>query len=56
MNEPVYLAAHHQSAFGSLMAVTLREIVRNAVAGVSADAKCGQAILDVGVVGTTCTC
>jgi hypothetical protein len=42
MNKPVYIAAYHQSEFGKLMALTVPDIIRKAVAGVCATASTGR--------------
>lgn len=55
MNKPIYIAAYHQSEFGKLMAMSVPEIVSNAVTGVCNEIKCDPAVVDVGSVGATCT-
>ncbi|MEW5982635.1 MAG: thiolase family protein [Acidobacteriota bacterium] len=55
MNKPIYIAAYHQSEFGKLMAMTVPEIVSNAVTGVCNEIACDPAVVDVGSVGATCT-
>jgi acetyl-CoA C-acetyltransferase len=52
--KPIYIAAYHQSEFGKLMAMTVPEIVKNAVAGVCGEIKCDPATIDVGSVGAAC--
>jgi acetyl-CoA acetyltransferase len=52
--KPIYIAAYHQSEFGKLMAMTVPEIVKNAVAGVCGDIKCDPASIDVGSLGAAC--
>ncbi|MBZ5538029.1 MAG: hypothetical protein LAO31_18895 [Acidobacteriia bacterium] len=32
--KPIYIAAYHQSNFGKLMAMSVPEIIRNAIPGV----------------------
>jgi acetyl-CoA acetyltransferase len=55
MIKPIYIAAYHQSEFGKLMAMTVPEIVANAVTGVCREIKIDPAAIDVGSVGATCT-
>jgi acetyl-CoA C-acetyltransferase len=54
MRKPVYIAAYHQSKFGKLMAMTVPEIIANAVEGVCREIKVQPAAIDVGSIGATC--
>jgi acetyl-CoA C-acetyltransferase len=54
MRQPVYIAAYHQSKFGKLMAMTVPEIVTNAVNGVCQEIKADTSIIDVGSIAATC--
>jgi acetyl-CoA acetyltransferase len=55
MNKPVYIAAYHQSEFGKLMAMTVPEIIKAAVAGACGEIQADPSAIDVGSVGATCT-
>jgi len=50
----IYIAAYHQSKFGKLMAMSVPEIVQNAVLGVCSEIGVQPAALDVGSIGATC--
>lgn len=50
----VYIAAYHQSKFGKLLAMTLPEIVANAVTETCAEIGAEPAAIDVGSIGATC--
>lgn len=54
MRKPVYIASYHQSKFGKLMAMSVPEIVANAVKEVCAEIKVDPAVADVGSVGAVC--
>ncbi len=54
MRERVYIAAYHQSRFGKLMAMTIPEIVTNAVNGVCREIKADAKAIDVGSIAATC--
>lgn len=50
----IYIAAYHQSKFGKLLAMTVPEIVKNAIAGVCKEIGAEPSALDVGSIGATC--
>lgn len=54
MIKPVYIAAYHQSKFGKLMAMTIPEIVKNAIEGACKEIGVEPSALDVGSIGATC--
>ena len=54
MMKPVYIAAYHQSKFGKLMAMTVPDIVKNAIEGACNDIGVEPSALDVGSIGATC--
>src|ERR1039457_2909791 len=50
----IYIAAYHQSKFGKLMAMSVPEIIQNAVNGACSEIGVEPAVLDVGSIGATC--
>ena len=50
----IYIAAYHQSKFGKLMAMSVPEIIQNAVVGACSEIGVEPAVLDVGSIGATC--
>ncbi len=54
MSQPIYIAAYHQSKFGKLMAMTIPDIITNAVAGVCQQIDAPASALDVASVGSAC--
>jgi len=50
----VYIAAYHQSKFGKLMAMTVPEIVANAVTETCGEIGAEPSTIDVGSIGATC--
>jgi acetyl-CoA C-acetyltransferase len=50
----IYIAAYHQSKFGKLMAMSVPEIIQNAILGACGEIKVEPAVLDVGSIGATC--
>ena len=54
MNKTVYIAAYNQSKFGKLMAMTVPQIVRNAIEAVCRQISVTPAAIDVGSVGAAC--
>jgi acetyl-CoA C-acetyltransferase len=50
----IYIAAYHQSKFGKLMAMTVPEIVANAVTETCAEIGAEPSAIDVGSIGATC--
>jgi acetyl-CoA C-acetyltransferase len=54
MNKPVYIAAYNQSKFGKLMAMTVPQIVSNALTEVCQQIKVPPSSIDVGAVGSAC--
>jgi len=54
MNKTVYIAAYNQSKFGKLMAMTVPQIVRNAVESVCRQISVTPAAIDVGSIGAAC--
>lgn len=52
--KPIYIAAYHQSKFGKLFAMSIPDIVKNAVEGVCKEIGVEPAVLDVGSIGATC--
>jgi acetyl-CoA C-acetyltransferase len=54
MRKPVYIAAYHQSKFGKLLAMTIPEVVENAVAGVCNEINVPASAMDVGSIGAVC--
>ncbi len=54
MNKRVYIAAYNQSKFGKLMAMTVPQIVRNAIESVCRQINVTPAAIDVGSIGAAC--
>jgi acetyl-CoA acetyltransferase len=54
MNQPIYIAAYHQSRFGKLLGMTVPEIIENAVTGVCREVDADPAAVDVASIGATC--
>jgi acetyl-CoA acetyltransferase len=54
MNKTVYIAAYNQSKFGKLMAMTVPQIVRNAIEAVCRQISVTPAAIDVGAIGAAC--
>ena len=54
MNKTVYIAAYNQSKFGKLMAMTVPQIVRNAIESVCRQISVTPGAIDVGSVGAAC--
>jgi acetyl-CoA C-acetyltransferase len=52
--KPIYIAAYHQSVFGKLMAMTVPEIVSNAVTCACREIGIEPSALDVASIGATC--
>jgi len=52
--KPVYIAAYNQSKFGKLMAMTVPQIVRNAIESVCRQINVPPAAIDVGSIGAAC--
>ena len=52
--KPIYIAAYHQSVFGKLMAMTVPEIVSNAVTCTCREIGIEPSALDVASIGATC--
>jgi acetyl-CoA C-acetyltransferase len=50
----IYIAAYHQSKFGKLMAMSVPEIIQNAILEVCSEINVEPAALDVGSIGATC--
>jgi len=50
----IYIATYHQSKFGKLMAMSVPEIIQNAVLGACKEIGVEPAVLDVGSIGATC--
>ncbi len=54
MSKRVYIAAYNQSKFGKLMAMTVPQIVKNAVEGVCRVISAPPSAIDVGSIGAAC--
>ena len=54
MSKRIYIAAYNQSKFGKLMAMTVPQIVRNAVEGVCRQISVTPSAIDVGSIGAAC--
>ena len=54
MSKPIYIAAYNQSKFGKLMAMTVPQIVRNAVEAVCRQINVTPSAMDVGSIGAAC--
>jgi acetyl-CoA C-acetyltransferase len=54
MSKRVYIAAYNQSKFGKLMAMTVPQIVRNAIESVCRQINVTPAAIDVGSIGAAC--
>jgi acetyl-CoA acetyltransferase len=52
--KPIYIAAYHQSKFGKLLAMTVPEIVENAILGACREIGVEASVLEVGSIGATC--
>ncbi len=52
--KPIYIAAYHQSKFGKLLAMTVPEIIENAILGACREIGVESTLLDVGSIGATC--
>jgi acetyl-CoA C-acetyltransferase len=52
--KPIYIAAYRQSKFGKLMAMSVPEIIQNAINGACSEIGVEPAVLDVGSIGATC--
>ncbi len=52
--KPIYIAAYHQSRFGKLLAMTVPEIIENAILGACREIGVEPTVLDVGSIGATC--
>ena len=50
----IYVACYHQSVFGKLFAMSIPEIVQNAVLGVCKEIDADPEAIDVGSIGATC--
>ena len=50
----IYVACYHQSVFGKLFAMSIPEIVQNAVLGVCKEIDTDPEAIDVGSIGATC--
>jgi acetyl-CoA C-acetyltransferase len=49
----IYIAAYHQSKFGKLMAMSVPEIIQNAVQGACNEIGVEPSVLDAGSIGAT---
>ena len=54
MSKRIYIAAYNQSKFGKLMAMTVPQIVRNAIEGVCRQIGVTPSAIDVGSIGAAC--
>ncbi len=54
MAKRIYIAAYNQSKFGKLMAMTVPEIVKNAVFGVCQQISVEPSVIDTGSIGSAC--
>jgi acetyl-CoA C-acetyltransferase len=54
MNQPIYIAAYHQSKLGKLMSMSVPDIVKNAVTEACAEIKADPSSVDVGSIGGAC--
>jgi acetyl-CoA acetyltransferase len=54
MSKPIYIAAYNQSKFGKLMAMTVPQIVRNAIEAVCRQVNVAPSAMDVGSIGSAC--
>jgi acetyl-CoA C-acetyltransferase len=54
MSKRIYIAAYNQSKFGKLMAMTVPQIVKNAVEGVCRIISVQPSAIDVGSIGSAC--
>jgi len=54
MSKRIYIAAYNQSKFGKLMAMTVPQVVRNAVEGVCRQISVTPSAIDVGSIGAAC--
>ncbi|MDH3254175.1 MAG: thiolase family protein [Acidobacteriota bacterium] len=54
LHQPLYIAAYHQSPFGKLGAMTVPEIVSNAVRGACDAIDIEPAVIDVGSIAAAC--
>jgi len=54
MNKRIFIAAYNQSKFGKLMAMTVPQIVRNAVESVCRQISVPPSAMDVGSIGAAC--
>jgi len=54
MSKRIYIAAYNQSKFGKLMAMTIPQIVRNAIEAVCRQINVAPSAMDVGSIGSAC--
>ena len=54
MSKRIYIAAYDQSKFGKLMALTVPQIVRNAVESACRKINVPPSVIDVGAIGAAC--
>ena len=54
MNKRIYIATYHQSKFGKLMALTVPDIVKNAILSACRNISIEPAAIDVGSIGAAC--
>ena len=54
MNQPIYIAAYHQSKFGKLFDMGIPEIISASVNGVCGEIGVEPGVLDVGAIGAVC--
>jgi acetyl-CoA acetyltransferase len=54
MSKRIYIAAYNQSKFGKLMAMTVPQIVRNAIEGACRQISVTPSAIDVGAIGAAC--
>jgi acetyl-CoA acetyltransferase len=54
MSKRIYIASYNQSKFGKLMAMTVPQIVRNAIESVCRQINVPASALDVGSIGSAC--
>jgi len=54
MNKRIFIAAYNQSKFGKLMAMTVPQIVRNAIEAVCRQVNVPPSAMDVGSIGSAC--
>ena len=54
LHRPLYVASYNQSKFGKLKAMTVPEIVSNAVHGACTEIDADPSLMDVGSIASAC--